>query len=187
MFLLIPFILYSGLSASFFVGLFPSTMHLNLIAPAQICYGIAEVVGSVAAGRFANMIGRVPVLCFSFFAHAAALVFVYLTVDHYVDAFFICATTLFGLGDSCLQTIVYSILPKFHPEQSESAFAFYKLLQSLGYTICFLLSVLLQTHIAVIVYVLAGVLVVSSVSMSVLQFAIADVNFDKVAANGLLK
>jgi len=143
-----------------------------------MCYGIAEVVGSFAAGKLASVIGRIPLLMFVFFAHAASLVLAFETPDHDVTVIYFAASTMFGLGDSFLQTTTYSILANLYADKSESAFAYYKFAQSTGYTICFLLSIRLQEHIRILVYILAGVLLVALCGVLVLQYFLVDVNYE---------
>jgi len=171
-------IFYSGFSASFFVGAFPKTMGKELIGYAQLCFGIAEVIGSFGVGRLMGMTGRVPIVAFMFIAHLTAIILVYWSPFNPTLAVYCFATTMFGLGDSALQTNVYSILANIYNDRSEYAFAYYKFSQSLGYTACFLISVPLQNSLPIMVIILASLLVIAVISVLILHYKIVNIDFN---------
>jgi len=192
---LIFLVLYSGFSASFFAGFFPLMIGKHNVPYAQLAYGLAEVTGSFAAGKLGQRIGRLPILASSFIFHASSLTVAILCANWHpaggsheerLRVVLFCATTaLFGLGDSCLQTMVYSILGNLYSDRSEAAFAWYKFSQSIGYTICFLMSVRLVDSPTIIIGILAGILFCALGGILTLQLAIVNVNKDIKISNRL--
>jgi len=179
-------VFYAGSSAAFFSGVYPSLMNHLTVAAALISFGAGEVIGSLSAGHFAGIIGRRVIFLASFIFQISALVVVYFLVEgnfskilvHDVQIMFCVGNLLFGFGDACLQTMVYSILGNMFSDRSAQAFAWYKLLQSLGYTVSFLISIpLVHNVVAIVCYFLAVLCIVGFIGVVFLDLFLYKINF----------
>jgi MFS family permease len=146
--LLVPVVVYNGLSVAFAGGDFTKdAVRASLADPGDtsktagahwIGYVMAansavNVLGSVGLGRLSDAVGRAPVMFVGLVAHVAFAVMC-LSVDfndgHKYYALLFGAAGLFGLGDAVLNTQINSILGVLFPERPEAAFSSFKMWQS---------------------------------------------------------
>ena len=129
---LLPMMIYSGLSQSYINGSFPplieskSSKFFVLAA-----LGGTDALGSMFLGRLSDRIGRVWVLSVGFVASASVIVCLLLwrPAQSLLPAYFALAVGL-GVSDAVVNTQLYAILGGFFPRHSEAAFANFKLFQA---------------------------------------------------------
>ncbi|XP_042561708.1 UNC93-like protein MFSD11 [Clupea harengus] len=175
---------YSGLELSFYSGVYGtcigSTTHFEgqakgLIGLSGIVVGIGEIVGGGLFGLVCknNRFRRTSVVFLGMVVHFVAFYLIFLNIPD--DAPVVFSTTtqrrpylapsvsiallcsfLLGLGDSCFNTQLYSILGRVYAEQSAPAFAIFKFIQSIFAAIAFFYSGYLLLSWQLLLMVLMG-------------------------------
>lgn len=166
--LLSPCMAYSGLELSFYSGVYGTcigaTTHFGgaakgLIGISGIVIGVGEIVGGGLFGLLCknNRFRRTSVVFLGMVVHFVAFYLIFLNIP--ADAPVVFKTTtqmspylspsvsiallcsfLLGLGDSCFNTQLYSILGRVYAEQSTPAFAIFKFIQSVFAAVAFFYS-----------------------------------------------
>lgn len=166
--LLSPCMAYSGLELSFYSGVYGTcigaTTHFGgaakgLIGISGIVIGVGEIVGGGFFGLLCknNRFRRTSVVFLGMVVHFVAFYLIFLNIP--ADAPVVFKTTtqmspylspsvsmallcsfLLGLGDSCFNTQLYSILGRVYAEQSTPAFAIFKFIQSVFAAVAFFYS-----------------------------------------------
>ncbi|KAM4531440.1 UNC93-like protein MFSD11 [Odontesthes bonariensis] len=166
--LLSPCMAYSGLELAFYSGVYGTcigaTTHFGdaakgLIGISGIVVGIGEIVGGGLFGLLCknSRFRRTSVVFLGMIVHFIASYLIFLNIPD--DAPIVFETTtqknpylspsvsiallcsfLLGLGDSCFNTQLYSILGHVYAEQSTPAFAIFKFIQSVSAAIAFFYS-----------------------------------------------
>ncbi|XP_004552270.3 UNC93-like protein MFSD11 [Maylandia zebra] len=156
--LLSPCMAYSGLELSFYSGVYGTCIGATaqfaeaakgLIGISGIVVGIGEIVGGGLFGLLCknSRFRRTSVVFLGMVAHFVAFYLIFLNIPD--DAPIVFETTslkkpyltpsvsiallcsfLLGLGDSCFNTQLYSILGHVYAEESTPAFAIFKFIQS---------------------------------------------------------
>jgi hypothetical protein len=173
---------YTGIELGFFSGVYSTCIgateqfdgRKELVGLSGILIGIGEVVGGAAFGILgAKTIkwGRDPIVIVGFVLHVISFFLIFLNLpnnsplqDTPEDAIItsskelaIFCSFLLGLGDSCFNTQIYSILGGVYSDNSASAFAIFKFTQSVAAAICFGYST------ALVLYGQLGILLVLSI------------------------
>ncbi|XP_058509290.1 UNC93-like protein MFSD11 [Solea solea] len=166
--LLSPCMAYSGLELSFYSGVYGTcigaTAHFGpaakgLIGISGIVVGIGEIVGGGLFGLLFknNRFRRTSVVFLAMVVHFVAFYLIFLSIPGDAPVVFKTATQenpyltpsvsiallcsfLLGLGDSCFNTQLYSILGCVYAEHSTSAFAIFKFIQSVFAAVAFFYS-----------------------------------------------
>eukprot|EP00112_Aurelia_sp_Birch-Aquarium-sp1_P010893 Seg2304.6 transcript_id=Seg2304.6/GoldUCD/mRNA.D3Y31 product="UNC93-like protein MFSD11" protein_id=Seg2304.6/GoldUCD/D3Y31 len=153
---------YTGLELTFFSGVYGNSVgniqnlennkqQLGLVG---MLIGIGEITGGLMFGIFGkrtNKYGRDPIVFFGFFLHVVTFFLIFMNVPGEApiaatkeDAFLHnnihiigLSAFLLGLGDSSFNTQIYSILGSMYSEDSSSAFALFKFVQSVAAAIAF--------------------------------------------------
>ncbi|KAB1265549.1 UNC93-like protein MFSD11 [Camelus dromedarius] len=177
---------YTGLELTFFSGVYGTcigainkfgTEEKSLIGLSGIFIGIGEILGGSLFGLLSknNRFGRNPVVLLGILVHFIAfyLVFLnmpgdapiapvegtdssaYITPSKEVAIF---CSFLLGLGDSCFNTQLLSILGFLYSEDSAPAFAVFKFVQSICAAVAFFYSNYLLLHWQLLVMVIFGFL-----------------------------
>ncbi|XP_014868368.1 PREDICTED: UNC93-like protein MFSD11 [Poecilia mexicana] len=166
--LLSPCMVYSGLELSFYSGVYGTcigaTAHFGeaakgLIGISGIVVGIGEIVGGGLFGLLCknSRFRRTSVVFLGMVVHFIASYLIFLNIPD--DAPVVVESTtkknpflspsasiallcsfLLGLGDSCFNTQLYSILGYVYAEQSTPAFAIFKFIQSVSAAAAFFYS-----------------------------------------------
>ncbi|XP_032442880.1 UNC93-like protein MFSD11 [Xiphophorus hellerii] len=166
--LLSPCMVYSGLELSFYSGVYGTcigaTAHFGeaakgFIGISGIVVGIGEIVGGGLFGLLCknSRFRRTSVVFLGMVVHFVASYLIFLNIPD--DAPVVVETTtkknpflspsasiallcsfLLGLGDSCFNTQLYSILGYVYAEQSTPAFAIFKFIQSVSAAVAFFYS-----------------------------------------------
>ena len=122
-----------------------------------IAIGIGEIAGGLLFGIFGHYIttkGRDPVVMLGFLVHLMSFFLIFLNIPN--DAPFgntsshayiksnqymaIFCSLLLGFGDACFNTQIFSILGVLYAENSTSAFAIFKFVQSSAAALAFFYS-----------------------------------------------
>lgn len=166
--LLSPCMVYSGLELSFYSGVYGTcigaTAHFGeaakgLIGISGIVVGIGEIVGGGLFGLLFknNRFRRTSVVFLGMVVHFVAIYLIFLSIPDDAPVVFNTTTQskpyltpsvsiallcsfLLGLGDSCFNTQLYSILGCVYAEQSTPAFAIFKFIQSVFAAVAFFYS-----------------------------------------------
>ncbi|TDH03118.1 hypothetical protein EPR50_G00159560 [Perca flavescens] len=166
--LLSPCMAYSGLELSFYSGVYGTCIGATtqfgeaakgLIGISGIVVGIGEIVGGGLFGLLCknNRFRRTSVVFLGMVVHFVAVYLIFLNIPD--DAPVVFSTTtqhkpyltpsvsiallcsfLLGLGDSCFNTQLYSILGCVYAGQSTPAFAIFKFIQSVFAAVAFFYS-----------------------------------------------
>lgn len=166
--LLSPCMAYSGLELSFYSGVYGTcigaTTHFGeaakgLIGISGIVVGIGEIVGGGLFGLLFknNRFRRTSVVFLGMVVHFVAVYLIFLNIPDDAPVVFntttqnkpyltpsvsiaLLCSLLLGLGDSCFNTQLYSILGCVYAEQSTPAFAIFKFIQSVFAAVAFFYS-----------------------------------------------
>ncbi|XP_041825387.1 UNC93-like protein MFSD11 [Melanotaenia boesemani] len=166
--LLSPCMAYSGLELSFYSGVYGTcigaTTHFGeaakgLIGISGIVVGIGEIVGGGFFGLLCknSRFRRTSVVFLGMVVHFIASYLIFLNIPDDAPVVFETTTQknpyltpsvsiallcsfLLGLGDSCFNTQLYSILGHVYAEQSTPAFAIFKFIQSVSAAVAFFYS-----------------------------------------------
>lgn len=167
----LPIIIYSGLSASFFYGTYSKYMTTKWIGYVMTCFGVAEAVGSVVSGKISDKVGRTPVFVASVLLAAGGYISAYFSSQDKPYLFFITMSCL-GLSDSGFNTQIYSLLGQLCATQTQAAFAYFKLLQSIASASAFFYTPYLPSLVNDSLISLYCVLTVGTIFWFVLHFCL---------------
>lgn len=181
--LLSPCMVYSGLELCFYSGVYGTCIGATtqfggaakgLIGISGIVIGIGEIVGGGLFGLLCknNRFRRTSVVFLGMIVHFVAFYLIFLNIPNDAPVVFNTTTQettflipsvsitllcsfLLGLGDSCFNTQLYSILGCVYAEQSTPAFAIFKFIQSVFAAVAFFYSgdLLLMWQLLVMVIV----------------------------------
>lgn len=166
--LLSPCMAYSGLELSFYSGVYGTCIGATaqfgaaakgLIGISGIVVGIGEIVGGGFFGLMCknNRFRRTSVVFLGMVVHFVAFYLIFLNIPDDAPVAFqtntltspyltpsvsiaLLCSFLLGLGDSCFNTQLYSILGHVYAEQSSPAFAIFKFIQSIFAAVAFFYS-----------------------------------------------
>ncbi|XP_063077592.1 UNC93-like protein MFSD11 [Engraulis encrasicolus] len=183
MLLLSVCIAYSGLELTFYSGVYGTSIGAmdvfggeakSLIGLSGICIGIGEILGGGLFGMLnkCNRFGRSPVVLLGLVVHYAAFYLIFLNIapdapiapeqGTHLTAFItpsvevaLLCSFLLGLGDSCFNTQLLSIVGYVFREDSAPAFAVFKFIQSIMAAVAFLYSNYLLLHWQLLILVLS--------------------------------
>ncbi|ERE67793.1 UNC93-like protein MFSD11-like protein [Cricetulus griseus] len=175
---------YTGLELTFFSGVYGTcigainkfgTEEKSLIGLSGIFIGIGEILGGSLFGLLSknNRFGRNPVVLLGTLVHFVAFYLIFLNMPgdapiapvegtnsiSYIrpskEVAILCSFLL-GLGDSCFNTQLLSILGFLYSEDSAPAFAVFKFVQSICAAVAFFYSNYLLLHWQLLVMVIFG-------------------------------
>ncbi|XP_023387396.1 UNC93-like protein MFSD11 [Pteropus vampyrus] len=175
---------YTGLELTFFSGVYGTcigavnkfgTEEKSLIGLSGIFIGIGEILGGSLFGLLSknNRFGRNPVVLLGILVHFIAFYLIFLNMPGdapiapiegtdsraYIKPskeVAIFCSFLLGLGDSCFNTQLLSILGLLYSEDSAPAFAVFKFVQSICAAVAFFYSNYLLLHWQLLVMVIFG-------------------------------
>ncbi|XP_078230860.1 UNC93-like protein MFSD11 isoform X2 [Callithrix jacchus] len=175
---------YTGLELTFFSGVYGTCIgainkfgaeEKSLIGLSGIFIGIGEILGGSLFGLLSknNRFGRNPVVLLGILVHFMAFYLIFLNMpgdapiapiegtdsSAYIKSskeVAILCSFLLGLGDSCFNTQLLSILGFLYSEDSAPAFAIFKFVQSICAAVAFFYSNYLLLHWQLLVMVIFG-------------------------------
>ncbi|CAG9786874.1 unnamed protein product [Diatraea saccharalis] len=112
----------------------------------MMTYGLADAIGCVITGYVAKVLGRLPMICLACVTHAALMAAVLAWRPHAADAPALYAVAvLWGLCDSVWIVQINAYYGILFPGREEAAFANFRLWESVGYIIAYVISPYLRT------------------------------------------
>ncbi|XP_047428400.1 UNC93-like protein MFSD11 [Mugil cephalus] len=177
---------YSGLELTFYSGVYGTCIGAmtsfgsdakSLIGISGICIGVGEILGGGVFGMLNKRIGfgRNPVVLLGLITHYVAFFLIFLNIASDaplapesgtdMQAFMtpsivvaLLCSFLLGLGDSCFNTQLLSIIGYMYHDNSAPAFAVFKFIQSIMAALAFFYSNYLLLHWQLLILVVAGFL-----------------------------
>uniref|UniRef100_A0A1A8GYD8 Major facilitator superfamily domain containing 11 n=1 Tax=Nothobranchius korthausae TaxID=1143690 RepID=A0A1A8GYD8_9TELE len=177
---------YSGLELTFYSGVYGTcigamtsfgTDAKSLIGISGICIGIGEILGGGVFGMLNknHRFGRNPVVLLGLITHFVAFFLIFLNIASDapiapergtdLEAFIspsvgvaLLCSFLLGLGDSCFNTQLLSIIGFVFHDNSAPAFAVFKFIQSITAALAFYYSNYLLLHWQLLILVVVGFL-----------------------------
>ncbi|XP_070201072.1 protein unc-93 homolog A-like isoform X2 [Littorina saxatilis] len=147
--LLVPITMYSGVEQAFIGADFTQAYVSCSLGVAQvgyifICYGVVDAICSFIFGRLVQYVGHTFFFVLATLVHLGLQInfLVWVPSDETYVQFFVIAG-FWGLGDAIIQTQLNALYGALFTENTEAAFANYRLWESLG----FLMTYLYQAHI----------------------------------------
>uniref|UniRef100_A0A667X4C4 Major facilitator superfamily domain containing 11 n=1 Tax=Myripristis murdjan TaxID=586833 RepID=A0A667X4C4_9TELE len=179
-------IAYTGLELTFYSGVYGTCIGAmtrfgqdakSLIGVSGIFIGMGEILGGGLFGMLnkCNRFGRNPVVLLGLITHFVAFYLIFLNIasdaplapeagtdlqayiNPSVGVALLCSFLL-GLGDSCFNTQLLSIIGFMFRDNSAPAFAVFKFIQSIMAALAFLYSNFLPLHWQLLILVLVGFL-----------------------------
>ncbi|KAM7371431.1 hypothetical protein PAMP_008678 [Pampus punctatissimus] len=177
---------YTGLELTFYSGVYGTCIGAmtqfgkdakSLIGISGICIGLGEILGGGVFGMLnkCNKFGRNPVVLLGLITHFVAFYLIFLNIaadaplapeegtdlqayiTPSVGVALLCSFLL-GLGDSCFNTQLLSIIGFMYRDNSAPAFAVFKFIQSIMAALAFFYSNYLLLHWQLLILVLVGFL-----------------------------
>ncbi|XP_013886818.1 UNC93-like protein MFSD11 [Austrofundulus limnaeus] len=177
---------YTGLELTFYSGVYGTcigAMNLfgtdarSLIGISGICIGAGEILGGGIFGMLNknNRFGRNPVVLLGLITHFVAFFLIFLNIasdaplapeegtdlrafiNPSVGVALLCSFLL-GLGDSCFNTQLLSIIGFLFRDNSAPAFAVFKFIQSIMAAVAFFYSNYLLLHWQLLILIIVGFL-----------------------------
>uniref|UniRef100_A0A3Q2Q1M0 Major facilitator superfamily domain containing 11 n=1 Tax=Fundulus heteroclitus TaxID=8078 RepID=A0A3Q2Q1M0_FUNHE len=175
---------YTGLELTFYSGVYGTCIGAmtrfgsdakSLIGISGICIGVGEILGGGVFGLLNknNRFGRNPVVLLGLITHFVAFFLIFLNIASdaplapeggtdlkafitpSVGVALLCSFLL-GLGDSCFNTQLLSIIGFTFRDDSAPAFAVFKFIQSIMAAVAFFYSNYLLLHWQLLILVIAG-------------------------------
>lgn len=148
MLVLVPIMIYSGLSQTFLFGVMPS-----LIVDRSTKFFVVATLGgfdaasSIAMGRLSDRYGRLVVLMIGFVASLTSIgsLLFWPVSQSSTWVFFLLGAGL-GISDGVFNTLIYTILGSWFPGRVEQAIANFKLMQAGATAIAFLVNDHMSLH-----------------------------------------
>ncbi|XP_041076722.1 UNC93-like protein MFSD11 [Polyodon spathula] len=179
-------IAYTGLELTFYSGVYGTCIGAmnqfgddakSLIGLSGIFIGVGEILGGGVFGMLntCSRFGRNPVVLLGLLTHFVAFFLIFLNIADdapiapeqgtdlqafmfpSVEVALLCSFLL-GLGDSCFNTQLLSIVGFMFPQDSAPAFAVFKFIQSISAAVAFFYSNYLLLHWQLLIMVLTGFL-----------------------------
>ncbi|XP_051797367.1 UNC93-like protein MFSD11 [Acanthochromis polyacanthus] len=201
---------YTGLELTFYSGVYGTCIGAmtrfgqdakSLIGISGICIGIGEILGGGVFGLLNkdNRFGRNPVVLLGLITHYVAFYLIFLNIasdapiapeagtdlQSYISpnvGVALLCSFLLGLGDSCFNTQLLSIIGFLFRDNSAPAFAVFKFIQSIMAALAFYYSNYLLLHWQLLILVIAGFLgsVTFFVAEGVAQSSRRESDYDSI-------
>ncbi|KAM9979756.1 hypothetical protein ACTFIZ_006002 [Dictyostelium cf. discoideum] len=189
--LLIPSLVYSGISQTFFFGVFSSLIGVEWVGYVMSVFGFFDALSSFILGKLSYKIGRKVLILIStisciigtiliIFFNQPKIIYYFTTNNNnnnnnfgeYKILCYFIGSALLGLSDAGFNTQLYSLLGVIYPTNGEAAVSVFKFVQSTATAIAFIYGSYASLFVNVIV--LDCLVIISCV-----LFIFAD-NFSKI-------
>ncbi|CAG4971294.1 unnamed protein product [Colias eurytheme] len=112
----------------------------------MLTFGIADAIGCVVTGYIAKITGRMPLICAATLVHSALFVTLLVWRPHAHQAYVMYViAVLWGLSDSVWIVQLNAYYGILFPGREEAAFSNFRLWESVGYIIAYVISPYLRT------------------------------------------
>lgn len=151
--LLIPSLLYSGISQTFFFGVFPSLIGVEWVGYVMSVFGFFDALSSFILGKLSFKIGRKILILISTISSIIGTVLIilvnqskiiYFSINNnnnYGEYKILCyfiGSALLGFSDAGFNTQLYSLLGVLYPTNGEAAVGVFKFVQSTATAVAFI-------------------------------------------------
>lgn len=164
---ILPLTVYSGVQQAFLIGDFTQAyvscaLGIPYVGFIMITFGLADAVFSMVFGAVIKYVGRIPIFILGAAANVAIVVVLCVwkpTPDDFYVFFLIAG--FWGLGDAVWQTQVNAFYGTVFADDEEAAFANYRMWESLGFIIAFVIQKLLPiSHkiVVVMAFLISGMI-----------------------------
>ncbi|KAJ3433075.1 et translation product-related [Anaeramoeba flamelloides] len=123
--------IFSGITQTIYFGVVPSKIEKKWLSYVMAVFGGIDVLGGIINGKLSDNIGKWPIIIAASFANIAGGVIILFASKKRIWLYFL-GQAFFGYSDSGFNTQIYSILGLLFNNDEESAFAMFKLVQSLS-------------------------------------------------------
>uniref|UniRef100_A0A0K2UNC0 UNC93like proteinlike [Bombus terrestris] n=1 Tax=Lepeophtheirus salmonis TaxID=72036 RepID=A0A0K2UNC0_LEPSM len=171
--LIIPLTFWSGVEQGFFGADFTAAyvtcvLGINNVGYVLICYGVCDAVFSYFLGSLIKYVGRIPIFYFGAIINAAViLTFFYWTPRPDEIYVFYILSGLWGTADAVWQTQINAFYGVVFEGSEEAAFSNYRLWESLGFIVSYVLEHTVCVYTKV--WVLVGVLSAGMIGYTVIE------------------
>ncbi|UJR33101.1 hypothetical protein I4U23_020558 [Adineta vaga] len=155
--LLIPLTIWSGLeqsflSAQFTKGFVSCTLNAKYVGLVLIAYGICDSIGSLSFGQIVKYFGRWPCFVLAAIINYSLIItmFIWKPSENTIAILFVLAG-LWGLSDAVWQTQINAFYGVLFVENSEAAFSNYRLWESIGFVLFYIITPYIRIRIALII------------------------------------
>ncbi|XP_076469835.1 UNC93-like protein isoform X2 [Babylonia areolata] len=141
--LLVPLTVYSGVEQAFIGGDYTQsyvscTLGVANVGYIFICYGVVDAACSFTFGRLVQYVGHIPFFVLAFLVHGALQIILLLwTPDPDKEYYFYLVAAFWGMGDAVIQTQINALYGALFTENTEAAFANYRLWESTGFVMTY--------------------------------------------------
>ncbi|KAI8436993.1 hypothetical protein MSG28_010395 [Choristoneura fumiferana] len=149
--LLIVINVFIGMQQAFFGADFTASfvscaIGTGTVGFVMVTYGLADAIGCVVTGYLAKLSGRIPLICAATVVHAGLLVTLLAWRVHAGGGVVMYAiAVLWGLADSVWMVQINAYYGILFPGREEAAFSNFRLWESVGYIIAYVISPYLRT------------------------------------------
>ncbi|UJR14080.1 hypothetical protein I4U23_001076 [Adineta vaga] len=155
--LLIPLTIWSGLEQSFLgaqftKGFVSCTLNAKYVGLVLIAYGICDSIGSLSFGQLVKYVGRWPCFIIAAIINYSLIItmFIWKPSENQIYVLFILAG-LWGLADAVWQTQINAFYGVLFVEKDEAAFSNYRLWESSGFVLFYIITPFIRIRIALII------------------------------------
>ncbi|KAK7115230.1 UNC93-like protein [Littorina saxatilis] len=151
--LLVPLTMYSGIEQAFIGGDYTQSYVSCTLGVAQvgyifICYGVVDALCSFTFGRLVQYVGHMPFFALATVVHGSLQIILLLWIpDPDTPVYYYVIAAFWGMGDAVIQTQINALYGALFTENTEAAFANYRLWESLGFLMCYLYQGFIRTKI----------------------------------------
>ncbi|XP_063602289.1 UNC93-like protein [Penaeus indicus] len=144
--LIIPLTVWSGVEQAFIGADYTAAyvscgLGVHMVGYVMICYGVCDAICSVSFSPLVKMIGRVRVFSMGAIINFAIIITLRYWMPHPDDFLvFFAMAALWGVSDAVWQTQINALYGVLFTDSSEAAFSNYRLWESLGYILGYLVT-----------------------------------------------
>ncbi|CAF2035479.1 unnamed protein product [Rotaria magnacalcarata] len=155
--LLIPLTVWSGLEQSFLgaqftKGFVSCTLNAKYVGLVLIAYGVCDSIGSFSFGQLVKYVGRWPCFAIAGLINYSLIItmFIWKPSEDQIAVLFVLAG-LWGLADAVWQTQINAFYGVLFSNNDEAAFSNYRLWESIGFVIFYIITPYIRIRIALII------------------------------------
>lgn len=127
-------------------------MNAKYVGLVLIAYGICDSIGSVSFGQLVKYLGRWPCFVLAALINYSLIItmFLWKPTDSTIVVLFVLAG-LWGVADAVWQTQINAFYGVLFVEHSEAAFSNYRLWESIGFVLFYIITPHIRIRIALII------------------------------------
>lgn len=144
--LIIPLTVWSGVEQAFIGADYTAAyvscgLGVHMVGYVMICYGVCDAICSISFSPLVKIIGRVPIFTMGAIINLGIIVTLRYWMPHPDDYFlFFLIAALWGVSDAVWQTQINALYGVLFTDSSEAAFSNYRLWESAGYILGYMVT-----------------------------------------------